>query len=363
MLNRFDKPEGAGVAARSNPTLADVAAAAGVATGTASMALRDHERISPETRKRVKAAASELGYVGNVAARSLRAQTADAIAVVVPQTSAHVFGHLYFMHLLDGITEAANRRDVTLVLSTNADEEHGVAAYERVLRSGRVDGVIVASASISDPYVDRIAAESYPVVVVGGSHPGRIPSVAVDDHSAAEAALKHLWSHGCRTIAHITGPTDHQTGRDRLAGYQSHVPPEKQLVAAGDYDQESGARAMRELLKTGEAIDGVFAANDEMALGAMRVAADAGLRIPEDIRFVGVDDFGLAEVVTPSLTTVRVPARQMGSAAAGLLFATMNGDDLDSQVLDVSLVERASCGCDPQPDNQPSSNLNQGDAR
>lgn len=330
-------------------TIKDVASAAGVSTAAASMALRGRGRISDATRDRIKSAATDLGYVGNAAARTLRGNAADAIAVVVPNTGQHVFGHIYFMQLLQGVNEEANRRDAVVMISTNDDLEHGVAAYERILRSGRADGAIIASAALDDADVARMAESGLPMVVVGEVEGlTNVTTIKMPDRMAAAELCRHLVeTHDRRRIAHIAGPVAHQTGRDRLAGFRDvldDTPPD--LVCEGDYSKESGAAGMRELLATGEPFDALFCANDEMAYGAMSVAEAAGLRLPGDLAVVGFDDFGLAEVTRPALTTVRVPARRMGRLAAERLFGAIEGRAADDVVVvDVELVVRQSCGC------------------
>ena len=335
---------------RSNaPMMTDVAKLAGVSVGAASMALRDHARISVETKLRVRAAAAELGYVRNAAGRMLREQRAGAIAVVVPNTSRHVFGHAYFMHLLTGISEVANRRDNVVMISTNADAEHGVAAYERILRSGQVDGVIIASAALDDPYVERMVESGLPIVLVGENHDlDDVAAVSLRDVEAAASITRHLVEdHGHRRIAHIAGPLGHQTGRDRFAGFVEAMGNQfdEALVRSGTYDEESGALAMSSLIDARLSFSAVFCANDEMAYAAMTVAAAAGLRIPQDVAVVGFDDFGLARVVTPALTTIRVPAQEMGRIAADLLFGVVDGASARHVVVEVDIVLRQSCGC------------------
>lgn len=329
-------------------TIADVAARAGVSAGTASMALRDHARIKAATKLRVRAAADALDYVPNAAGRALRAQRAGAIAVVVPNTGRHVFSHAYFMHLLTGITEAANRRDAIVMISTNPDVNHSASAYDRILRSGRTDGVIIASAALDDPYVERMADSGLPVVLVG-ENPGlaELATVSLHDAEAAAAITAHLLDHGHERIAHISGPIGHQTGRDRLAGYAAAMAHEfdESLVRAGTYDEESGGEAMTSLLTSGADFSAVFCANDEMAYGAMTVATAAGRMIPGDLAVVGFDDFGLARVVTPALTTIRVPAAEMGRLAAELLFEVIEGASARHLAVDVQLIRRQSCGC------------------
>lgn len=312
------------------------------------MALRDHRRISQATRARVQSAAVELGYVRNAAGQALREQRAGAIAVVVPNTERHVFGHAYFMHLLEGITEIANARDAVVMISTNADEEHGVAAYERILRSRRSDGAIIASAAVDDPYVNRMVASGFPIVVIGEvvSAPGA-SSVVLPDRLAAATLCRHLLDgHGHNRVAHVSGPVAHQTGRDRLAGYLDIFGScSADLVWAGTYDERSGADGLNHLLDSEEPFTALFCANDEMALGALQVAKARGVRVPADLAIVGFDDFGLARVVEPALTTVRVPARAMGRTATEFLFDVIDGRPVRHHVMDVDMVLRESCGC------------------
>ena len=312
------------------------------------MALRDHRRISEEARARVQAAAAELGYVRNAAGQALREQRAGAIAVVVPNTGHHVFSHPYFMHLLEGVNEAANQRDAVVMISTSQDKEHGVAAYERILRSRRTDGAIVASAAVDDPNVKRMATSGFPIVVIGewGAGAG-VSSVALPDRLAAAALCRHLVeAHGHEGIAHISGPVEHQTGRDRLAGYRDVVGADPTaLVRHGAYDEHSGVEAMTSMLDDGEKFSAVFCANDEMAYGALQAARIRGVRVPEELAIVGFDDFGLARVLDPPLTTIRAPAREMGRRAAEFLFEVIDGDQPRHAVVEVDMVLRRSCGC------------------
>lgn len=311
------------------------------------MALRDHQRISESTRRRVKGAAADLGYVRNAAAQALREQRAGSIAVVVPHSGRHVFGHVYFMHLLQGVTSVANRRDSVLMISTNAEREDGFVAYERILQSQRTDGVIIASAATDDPYVARMRESGFPLVVVGAApDPVNVATVSLPDRAAARAVCEHLVEHGHTHVAHISGPVDHQTGRDRLLGFTDVFDNDGETrIRHGDYSEESGSKAMVSLLETGDPITAVFCANDEMAYGAMSAARNAGLAVPDRLAFIGYDDFGLARVLEPALTTVRVPAEELGRVAAELLFEVIDGKPPRQAVVDVDLVFRRSCGC------------------
>ena len=333
-------------------TLKDVAAAVGLSQSAVSMALADHPRISDASKDAVRTAAASLGYVPNSAGRALRAGKSGAIAVVVPNTGRHVFGHPYFMHLLVGVTAQANERDVPLMVSTNPDETHGVAAYERVLRSRAASGAIVASASINDPNVSRMVQGALPVVLIGRfPHLPDAVSVGVDEVEAARSVTEHLVkTHGHTRFAHISGPLDHQTAIDRHDGFRQALAASSQpcthTLAVGDFSEESGRAAAREVLDTMSDVQAIFAANDEMAFGALTEMRSRGVRVPEDVALAGYDDFGVSRLTTPAITTVRVPAEQLGRAAAQSLFALLDGTTPDPvhTVLPTEVVVRDSCG-------------------
>ncbi|MGW6282557.1 LacI family DNA-binding transcriptional regulator [Kribbella sp. NPDC055071] len=331
-------------------TLRVVAERAGVSVTAVSMALQDHPRIGAETKIRVREIAAELGYVPNSAGRALRARRADAVALIVPNTSQHVFGHAYFMHVLTGVTDVANHHDAQLVVSTNSDTTHGRVAYERVTRSGSADGAIVTSAPITDQNIRRLVDSGLPVVLLG-----RFPylpdaiSIGVDDKTAEYDATEHLITvHGRRSIVHLSGPLDHQAAVDRRDGFVAACTAHGLVphVIEGDFSEASGAAAVGAIEPT---TDGIVAANDEMAFGVLR-SLPANV-VPEGISLIGYDDFGLSRVTTPSISTVRVPAEQMARLATEKLFDLIAGKTVGDthSVLPVELVLRQSCGCSDSP--------------
>ncbi len=336
-------------------TLRDVAAEVGISQSAVSMALADHPRIGQPTKDAVRAAAARLGYVPNSAGRALRAGRSSSIAVVVPNTGQHVFGHLYFMHLLVGVTAEANARDAALMVSTNPDESHGVAAYERVLRSRAASGAIVASASVNDPNVKRMVEAALPVVLVGRfPHLPQAISVGVDDVAGSERITRHLVEeHGLTRIAHISGPLDHQPAIDRYEGFRAGLAHSGRScthsLAIGDFSEESGRVAARQVLDSMADVQAIFAANDEMAYGALLEIRSRGLRVPQDVALAGYDDFGVSRLTTPGLTTVHVPAEDLGRRAAAQLFRLLDGTAPEParSVLPTSLVLRESCGPHP----------------
>lgn len=338
--------------ANAPATLRDIALRANVSVSAASQALLDSPRIGMKTKIRVREIASELGYVPNSAGRALRAQKSDAIALIVPNTSQHVFGHAYFMHVLTGVTDVANGHEAQVSVSTNPDANHGMVAYERVMRSGSVDGAIVTSASVNDENIARLVAGGLPLVLLGRyPHLADAVSVGVDDVAAAVEATQHLvLVHGRTSLLHLSGPLDHQTAIDRRDGFVAAATSlgVQYTIVEGDYSEDAG----RELARSGShrGADGLFAANDEMAFGAMTELMSGGVSVPSQVSIVGFDDFGLSRVTTPSITTMHVPAERMARLATERLFDLIAGQRVDEQdahiVLPVELVPRQSCGCE-----------------
>ncbi|MFI5889567.1 LacI family DNA-binding transcriptional regulator [Actinoplanes sp. NPDC051513] len=329
-------------------TLQDVADRVGITAAACSMALRDSDRISPATKAQVRAVAAEIGYVGSSAARALRRQRAGAVALIVPTTSKHVFGHSYFMHVLSGVTSVANEHDTQVLIATNADEARGLTAYERVMRSHSADGAILTSAAIEDETVGRLLASGLPLVLIGNfPQLADAITVGVDDRTASRQATEHLIvAHGRRRLLHLTGPLDHQTGVDRRDGFRDAVAAhgiEAEAVALeGDFSEESGRR-----LAEGDWFDGIVAANDDMAFGALTALRGRGRDVPGDVALIGFDDFGLSRVTTPAISTVAVPAEEMAAVATGRLLELIDGrtGGWSRRQMDVTFRYRASCGC------------------
>ncbi|WP_353648965.1 LacI family DNA-binding transcriptional regulator [Nakamurella sp. A5-74] len=336
-------------------TLRHIAERANLSVSAVSMALQQHPRISADARARVQALARELGYVPNTAGRALRSQRSNALALIVPNTNQHVFGHAYFMHVLSGVTDVANERDYQLLVSTNPDEKHGKVAYERVMRAGTVDGVIVTSAPVADPNIARLVDSGLPVVLLGRyDHLPLAVSVGVDDIAAAVTMTEHLIvEHRRKSLVHISGPLEHQSAIDRRDGFLAACAAHgvRGEVVEGDYSEGSGAAAGHVIAVEFPDTDGVFAANDEMALSAMRRVALTGRSVSGDVSVVGFDDFGLSRVTTPSITTMHAPVEEMARLATRRLLDILRGTPIAEAdthaVLGADLVRRESCGCPP----------------
>jgi len=336
-------------------TLRDVAELVGVTPAAVSMALSGSTRISADTKRRVQEAADDLGYVPSSAGRALRSKKAGSIALIVPNSARHVFGHSYFMHVLNGVTAVANERDTQLLISTSTTEANGITAYERVLHSRSADGAIVTSSAVDDPNIERLTEAGLPVVLIGNfpDLPHAV-SIGQDDRRASRLITEHLIvQHGKRSLAHVTGSLDHQTGIDRRDGFvdalAAHGITDEPVVVEGDFSERAGAAAVERLV-AGPMPDGIVLANDDMAFGAMTALRARGVRVPQDVALVGFDDFGVARLTTPGITTMHVPAEQMGVDAAQLLFDLISESSTSTRRIDVEpvLVARDSCGCPPR---------------
>lgn len=314
------------------PTLEEVAVRAGVGRGTVSRVINGSSKVSEHTRAAVEAAVAELGYVPNRAARALAANRTDAIALVIPEPEERFFAEPYFSDVVRGVGAALAETDVQLVL-TLAGSDRERRRLAQYLSGHRVDGVLLASVHAGDPLPELLAELGIPTVISGRRSPAEaLPCVDSDNLAGAAEAVRHLLERGRRTIATITGPLDVYGARCRLDGYRRALagagrPAEEALVAAGDFTEDGGRRAMRELLERRPGLDAVFAASDVMAAGARRELRAAGRRIPQDVALVGFDDSVVARHMDPPLTSVRQPIEEMGRTMARLLLARIAGED------------------------------------
>ncbi|WP_219412545.1 LacI family DNA-binding transcriptional regulator [Pseudonocardia nigra] len=329
---------------RAAPTLEQVAARAGVSRATAGRVLAGVTTVGAQAREAVLRAAAELSYVTNRAARSLMTRRSDSIAFVVAETEERFFGDPYFSLVLRGAHMAVAEHDVQLVftiLATPEDRER----FERFARGGHLDGVIFVSLHGDDPLPRSLQQAGIPVILAGRPFLSPdLPYVSADNVGGARSAVTLLIGRGCRRIATISGPMDMTPSIDRLAGYETELAAgglRGHGVAEGDFSVCSGRRAMRELLAASPDLDGVFAANDLMAIGAVQVLIEAGRRVPEDVAVIGFDDSPLGASARPSITSVRQPIIEMGEALATRLLAGIErGEPQPPVVMGTEIVLR-----------------------
>ncbi|MFD7261632.1 LacI family DNA-binding transcriptional regulator [Streptomyces sp. NPDC059874] len=314
------------------PTLEEVAARAGVGRGTVSRVVNGSSKVSEQTRAAVERAVAELGYVPNRAARALAANRTDAIALVIPEPESRFFAEPYFSDVVRGVGAALAETDVQLVLTLAGGdrERRRLAQY---LTGHRVDGVLLVSVHAGDPLPEMLAELGIPTVISGRrSADEPLPCVDSDNLAGAAEAVRHLLDRGRRAIATITGPLDVYGAQCRLDGYRQALaaaghPVDEGLIAIGDFTEDGGRRAMRELLDRRPALDAVFASSDVMAAGARRELRAAGRRIPQDVALVGFDDSVVARHMDPPLTSVRQPIEEMGRTMARMLLERIGGGE------------------------------------
>ncbi|HYF73162.1 MAG TPA: LacI family DNA-binding transcriptional regulator [Nocardioides sp.] len=297
------------------PTLDAVAKLAGVSKATASRAINGRSKVSAKAQAAVDDAVRRLGYTPNAAARSLVTRRTGSVALILPESDERIFADPFFARMLHLVVREVREHDLQLVLliAQPGDEEDRLLHY---LRGRYVDGAIVASHHRGDRLAEHLSDLGLPCVFIGRPWVGaeRVSYVDSDNAAAAGRAVRVLVDAGRHRIATIAGPRDMRAGHDRLEGWRRELAEaglDTDLVAYADFTEEGGARACADLLDADDGIDGIFAASDLMAQGAMRELAARGLRVPDDVAIVGYDDLGVAERTDPPLTTLHNPIGQM----------------------------------------------------
>ncbi|BFV59237.1 LacI family DNA-binding transcriptional regulator [Kitasatospora sp. CMC57] len=336
-------------AAAARPTLEEVAALAGVGRGTVSRVVNGSPRVSERAREAVNAAIAELGYVPNRAARTLVTSRTDSIALVVPEAETRLFSEPYFSDIISGVSAELAETDMQLllILVRNRRERERLSAY---LTAQRVDGVLLVSVHQDDPLPSLLESLEIPSVLAGRRGDLEpLSYVHADNAGGARMAVRHLLRRGCDQVATIAGPLDMEGARARLSGYRQALeeagrPYQEDLVGAGDFTEEGGRLAMRELLERRPGLDAVFCASDVMAAGALQVLRAAGRRVPDDVAVIGFDDSIVARHTDPALTSVRQPIEEMGRTMARLLLEEIaeQGRARRQVVLATELVVRES---------------------
>lgn len=327
------------------PTLEEVARLAGVGRGTASRVVNGSDQVSAHTREAVERAVRQLGYVPNQAARALKTRRTDTVALVIAEDEERVFAEPFFAGLVRGISRAVDESSRRMVLTMVPDEEQR-ARLGQFLTPQHVDGVMVVSLHDGLSLPDH---PELPIAYVGRPQDPRACFVDVDNRGGARQAVEHLLDRGRRRIACITGPQDMASGRDRLDGYRDAIEAaglrvEPDLVAVGDFSDASGAAGALSLLARRPDLDAIFAANDSMALGALRELSRRGVDVPGDVALVGFDGSAAAAASAPVLTTVRQPLAELGRALVDVLVASIEDEKNEprSVILPAALIEGES---------------------
>ena len=305
----------------------DVAKRAGVSTATVSRVLSSKGVVSPETKKRVLAAVERLGYVPDAAGRNLRMRRGRKLLVTVPDISRPMFSLI-----LQGIEDSANRAGYAVLLGDTHYDQGREEQYASMLEQKEADGLIFLGRKLSNRVAATVKAHRgkvAPVVNVLGFRPQLgIPSVQIDNAAAGNDAMDHLHRLGHRNIGLVTGPSLSFVSAERLRGAMAfakkHRLEHHVHVMNGDFSVESGVVAGERLLGGKDPPTAIFCLNDEMAMGVLHTARRRGLRVPDDVSVVGVDNIRFAPFFDPPLTTVAQPMREMGEHAVHVLLGILN---------------------------------------
>lgn len=335
-------------------TIDDVARMANVHKATVSRALNvdTQHQVSQETVKKVKKTASQLGYRPNAMARSLRTSLSMTIGVIIPDLT-----NPFFPPVIRGIEDYLQPRGYTALLAnTDGHEEVERAAIDSLLER-RVDGLIVASGHHGEqPVLAGLHEGRVPVVMLNRDAGGLpFPLVTGNDASGVVASVAHLYELGHREILHIAGPLDLSTSIVRKQAFEhacaAHPDVRATVVEAAGLNVDAGQHAMDAIASRADTdlarrATAIVASNDLIAIGVLRSLRSQNVRCPDDISVIGFNGITFAEDFSPPLTTVRVPAAELGSAAARLLLEGIQGDGHETvtMMLPVSLIVRASTG-------------------
>jgi LacI family transcriptional regulator len=330
-----NQPGGAGrgengdmAASPQRPTLVTVARLAGVSVASASRVLSGGT-ATPSMQQRVRAAAAQLGYVPDSAARSLRGGRTGQLGLAVADVGNPTY--IAMMRGIESVTSAAGYR---LLIHSSGAETGDEIAMVNSLRNRFVDGLIICPIRVNDRLLRALADASAPVAVIG-----KLPEDALVDNVGTDSGLgimlaaQHLLGTGRRKLALVNGPADTTPGASRLAGFQAVVAgaglpaADREIESAADFTYAAGLEAARRLLDRFTP-DAVLCSNDLLAFAVIRTLADQGLRVPDDVAVTGMDDTELTQMHLPSLTSVSLEAAARGQCAAHMLLERIDHPDL-----------------------------------
>lgn len=325
-------------------TIRDVAKLAGVSVATVSRVLNKNGYVNKETEQKVMGAIEQLQYEPNAVARGLAGKQTGTIALILPDIS-----NPFFPELARGVEDVAHRFGYTVILCNSDDQGSKERSYIEVLKKKYIDGIIFASSTLEDTDITYMRKSEIPMVLLDRAPRKESCSVVrVKNYEGARHAVEHLLRIGCKRVAHIYGPQEMITARERLAGYEDTVKMydwfSPSLMVPGHFRIDGGQHAIETLLTKHPDVDGIFAGNDLMAVGAMKALYRLGKKVPEDVAIIGFDGIGLTEIVEPELSTIAQPIYDMGALAATTLIQKITGVLRDHPIheLDVKLIVRDS---------------------
>lgn len=325
-------------------TIRDVSRIAGVSVATVSRTLTKPEKVSQKTKDKVNAAINETNYKPDILARNFRTRKSSTVVVLVPDIA-----NPFFSRVIRGIEQTAQKLGYAVLLGDTQGLREREITYAKMVDTSQADGIIQLDSHIPFEDQNNITA---PIVNACDCVRGtEIPSVQLDNISAAKEMTEHLIALSHKNIAVISGPKQSSITQDRLSGHikalnQSDIAFNIETVIYGDYSIQSGEKAAEDILKMSPRPTAIFCMNDEMAIGAIHFAKKNGLKVPDDISISGFDNISFAKYCDPPLTTISQPAEKFGSIAMSMLFDVINGTELDEKykLLPFEIITRESTG-------------------
>jgi LacI family transcriptional regulator, gluconate utilization system Gnt-I transcriptional repressor len=332
---------------KSRIRLADVARHARVGAGTISRVINGSQNVAPETRDRVLASITELGYVPNLVARSLASKRTGVIAAIIP-----VIGYSQHSEIIQGMTGVLYENGATLMIGSTGYSQEIEETIVSAFLARRPDAFYITGVSHTEKTRELLAASGIPVIEGGNLTDSPIDTVVGYSNFVAAKELTNLLScRGYKQIAHVTFKNDRNDRiTDRMLGYRAACRErghrQRKLIIECENSFEGGAEAVGWALKSPDSIDALFFANDVMAIGGILECQRRGVDIPGRIAIAGFDDLPLASSVIPTLTTVRIDRIGLGRKIAKLLLQRVNGEQVLSNKIDVGfeIIERNSTG-------------------
>jgi len=328
-------------------SIKDVARLAGVSVSTVSRVLSGSKNVKNDTKRRVERAIETIGYQPNLLAQGLRSKSGNIIGLVVPEIN-----HETFARFIELTEDEVRARGYSLVTGNTHGKPEIEDNFIKSLMRRHVDGIIFSRVSDRSRALRMLQNDRVPTVIIDRSLDNEdIPTVVIDNYAAGMLAAKHLISLGHCNFAIITGPQNIALCRERQRGFAEYIEHQALLllhhnIYEGNFKFESGIEAARYFLKNGISFSALWAENDLMALGAMNAFIRAGIKIPQDISILGMDDISSSKIMIPSLSTICQPFEAMCKKAVDLLFDMINGNENTDHhvVLPPNLIERESTG-------------------
>jgi LacI family transcriptional regulator len=330
------------------PTIRDVAKRAGVATMTVSRVINNSGYVSDATRAKVETAVAELGYVPNMLGPSLRFKQTNTLALVLTDIT-----NPFWTTVARGAEDAAHLKGYSVIFCNTDESPEKQEQYLTMLLRRRIDGILLAPACSSPESVQLIQKQGIAVVVLDRSVPiTDVDMIRGDSTGGAYMLAQHLIDLGHTHITMLAGPRDVSTSYERVTGFlqalqEAGLEPGENNIVWGAFAQESGRKMAEQVLASDPRPTAIFAANNFIAIGALRALRDAGLRVPKDISLVSFDDLPEALSAEPFFTNVAQPTYEMGFQATQILIARMIGnssEDFRSILLPTELIIRQSSG-------------------